>query len=31
MDEISSYVKWRYYKMYYTLKTGFGNFVKSVN
>ena len=20
MDEISSYIKWRYYKMYYTLK-----------
>jgi len=31
MDEISSYIRWKYYKMYYTLKIESEDFVKSVN
>jgi len=30
MDKISSYIKWRYYVMYYTQKIEFEDFVKSV-
>ena len=30
MDEIASYIEWRYCKMYYTLKIEFEDFVKSV-
>jgi hypothetical protein len=31
MDEISSYIKWRYHKMHCTLKTDLEDSVKSVN
>ena len=31
MDEISSYIKLRYYKVYYTLKIESEDSVKSVN
>ena len=31
IDEISSYIRLRYYKMYYILKIEFEGFVKSVN
>jgi hypothetical protein len=31
MDEVLSYITWRYYKLYYTLKIDFKDFVRSVN